>query len=98
MLNHIALQVDNKEQAEKFYGEILNFPKAREFAVPANLSEGIFAKAEDLKVVVFSDGNITFEIFVTAAKPDFSFAHTCLEVKDRQELIKKKGNDVALKQ
>ncbi|MDD5084491.1 MAG: hypothetical protein PHE61_00410 [Candidatus Omnitrophica bacterium] len=88
MLNHIALEVSKKRQAEVFYSSILGLRKEREFVVSREIGERVFGIADDVPVIVFSGGGVTFEIFVTGRRKIVPYSHVCLNVTNRAELIK----------
>lgn len=89
MLNHIALEASDRSQAETFYSSILGLRKEREFVVSREIGEKVFGIAKDIPVMVFSGGDVTFEIFVTGRRNIASYSHTCLNVTNRAELVEK---------
>ena len=88
-LNHIAIQFDSQEKSDIFFSKILNIPKIKEFELSKDLSEKIFDVSENVKVCVYDNKNARFEVFITEEKQDFSFNHICIEIGNREELIKK---------
>ncbi len=88
-LNHIALQFKSKENADTFFSDILGINKTKEFELSKNLSEKIFDISEEVKVCVYENEDCKFEVFITDSKNNFSFNHTCIEIDDKEEIIRK---------
>lgn len=86
-LNHIALQYQNKRDAEIFFSDILGIPKTRSFTVSADLSKEIFGITKNVDVDVFDNGIIRFEIFYMVDTHRSSFSHTCIEVESKEKFI-----------
>ena len=90
-LNHIALTCTSEKNAGKFYGGILGLKKMRSFSIPENLTKQLFGLNKESRVLTYSNGDFSVELFLAdkneAIHPVFD--HTCLEVKDREEVIKK---------
>lgn len=87
-LHHVALQCANKEKAEIFFTKILQSPKIKSFTISPQLSQDIFGVDESVDVDVYDNGNIRFEIFITE-KQTPTYAHTCIEVKNKNNLFKR---------
>lgn len=86
-LNHIALQYQNKRDAEIFFSDILGIPKTRSFTVSADLSKEIFGITKNVDVDVFDNGIIRFEIFYMVDTHHASFSHICIEVESKEKFI-----------
>lgn len=86
-LNHIALQYQNKRDAEIFFSDILGIPKTRSFTVSADLSKEIFGITKNVDVDVFDNGIIRFEIFYMVDTHHSSFSHICIEVESKEKFI-----------
>lgn len=86
-LNHIALQYQNKRDAEIFFSDILGIPKTRSFMVSADLSKEIFGITKNVDVDVFDNGIIRFEIFYMVDTHHSSFSHICIEVESKEKFI-----------
>ena len=86
-LNHIALQYQNKRDAEIFFSDILGIPKTRSFTVSADLSKEIFGITKNVDVDVFDNGIIRFEIFYMVDIHRSSFSHICIEVESKEKFI-----------
>jgi len=88
-ISHIALQCPNEKKANIFFNKILGLKQKSEFILPSSLSMNIFGIGKSLKVKVFSEKSISFEIFITKQKPRIVFEHICLFVENKQNLINK---------
>lgn len=86
-LNHIALQYQNKRDAEIFFSDILGIPKTRSFTVSADLSKEIFGITKNVDVDVFDNGIIRFEIFYMVDIHHSPFSHICIEVESKEKFI-----------
>lgn len=87
-LNHIALQYQNKRDAEIFFSDILGMSKTRSFTVSADLSKEIFGITKNVDVDVFDNGIMSFEIFYLIDMHNSSFSHICIEVESKEKFIK----------
>ena len=87
-LNHIAVQYQNKRDAENFFTDILGMNKTRSFTVFDDLSKDIFGIIKNVDVEVFDNGKLRFEIFYTDDNYKFSFSHICIEVESKKKFIK----------
>lgn len=88
-LNHIALQYDNKKDAEIFFSDILGIKKIRSFSLTEEFSNEIFGIDQPVDIDVFDNGDIRFEIFYTDIKNNLSFTHVCIEIDDKELFIDK---------
>jgi catechol 2,3-dioxygenase-like lactoylglutathione lyase family enzyme len=88
-LKHIAVHSKSKENAIKFYKDLLGFEIAYEFNVQNKIAEKIFEIAEDFKVIMFEQNNLFVEVFVSNnfKSEGKSINHFCIEIKNRQEFL-----------
>ena len=86
-IHHVALQCSDRGRAELFFDAILGIPRQRSFALSAALSDAIFGVREAVEVDVYDNGSARFEIFTAPDAGASPFAHTCIEVDDRQQCI-----------
>jgi hypothetical protein len=87
VLNHVALQCLNKEEALIFFTKILKIPMVRNFSVSKELSSKIFGIDENVEVYVFDNGEARFEVFIKNKTNKCEFEHVCIEVKDKNEFV-----------
>jgi len=78
MLQHIALTVNDSEEIENFYEDVLLFTLKHKFTVNDKLSETVFNVREETDVYVMRSHNAEFEIFISKRKEKKVFSHVCL--------------------
>ena len=90
-LNHVALVGSSERRADDFYEGILGLRKIKSFVLSMDLAHRIFGIEHEHRVVVYGNGRFTAEIFIDDRSPerDTSLEHICLEVKEREEFVKK---------
>jgi catechol 2,3-dioxygenase-like lactoylglutathione lyase family enzyme len=86
-IHHIALSCPDEEKAEIFFGKVLSLKKEKEFTLFADLAEQIFGINREIKVEVYSNNQVSFEIFITSEKLKITYEHICLTVPSKKELI-----------
>ena len=86
-LDHIAVTYTNKEQATRFFRDVLELSHVKSFELSASLSQAIFAYPEEVMVEVFANDVMKVEVFITDRKAMFSFHHFGLSVPDKQRFI-----------
>ena len=89
VLHHIALQHNNRKQAEIFFNKILKLPLKKTFTISKELSNKIFKINEEVTVVVYGNKDACFEVFIVKKQTKYRFEHTCIEINDKKEFIKK---------
>ena len=89
ILNHIALSSNSQNDADLFFNKILGIPLVKKFILSKNLANKIFKIPKDVEVLVYDNNKIRFEIFITDNKNYTIFNHICLEINNKDELIKK---------
>ena len=90
-LNHVALVCRSEQSADDFYEGVLGLKRIKSFALSKNLAREIFGIDRESRVLVYGNDRFTAEIFLAARFPRecTSFEHVCLEVKDREEFVKR---------
>lgn len=78
MLLHIALTVNDSEEIENFYEEVLLFSIVRKFSVNEEISQKIFQSEEISDVYMMEHQSLHLEIFVSPKKEKKVFSHICL--------------------
>ena len=89
---HVALQYNDRKQAEIFFTKILELPLKKTFTLSQELSNGIFGIEEEVTVDVYGDDNSCFEIFNTKAQTKQGYEHICIEINNKEEFIKRCKN------
>ncbi len=87
LLNHVALQCNDKEKVETFFTEVLGLPIKKKFTVSRELSEAIFGIDESVDVEVYDNNETRFEIFITQTEEKRGYGHVCIEIDNKKEFI-----------
>lgn len=90
-LNHIALVCSSRQRADDFYEGVLGLRKIKAFTLYNDLSRSIFDIDNECQILVYGNDQFTAEVFLATSPPErsASFEHVCLEVKDREDFLKK---------
>lgn len=90
-LNHIALTCTSEANADRFYMGILGLKKIKSFCLLKDLTKQIFGLNEEPVVLIYGNDDFSVELFLVDKDEIIHpvFNHTCLEVKDREQIIKK---------
>ena len=87
LLNHVALQCLNKEEAGIFFTKILGSPLVKNFTISEGLSESIFGINKRVEVEVYDNGKTRFEVFIGQSNRAPGYEHICIEVEDKKGFI-----------
>lgn len=87
-LIHSALSVSSRENADTFFGQLLELAPVREFSVPAGIMNDIFGIDEEVPVRLYEIGDQKLEVFIGVPSVR-SVNHLCLQVDDREKFIGK---------
>ncbi len=87
---HAAIRVTSRENAKRFYADLLTLPLLREYEVKASLAKKLFDISEPYEIQLYDFGNATLEVFI-GGEPKFqkTVNHLCIEVEDREKLLKR---------
>ena len=90
-LNHVALVCSSEQRANDFYESVLGLRKIKSFVLDKDLAHRIFGIEREPRVIVYGNDRFTAEVFIDdrLTERSTSFEHLCLEVKDREEFVKK---------
>ncbi len=91
-ISHVALVSSSEKKANQFYRDLLGLNVLRSTLIPANLSRSLFGVDQELKVIDFGNEQLKFEVFIADHEEALSLKrldHICLEVEDRETLLKK---------
>ena len=89
---HVALKYRDRKQAEIFFTKILGLSLKKTFTVSEELSDEIFGIKEEVVVDVYGNNDSSFEIFITKTQTKPGYEHTCIEINNREEFIKRCKN------
>ena len=90
-LNHVALVCSSEQNADVFYKDVLGLSKIMSFVLSDDLARQIFGIDREHRVVVYGNDRFTAEVFIDdrSSERDKSLEHVCLEVKEREEFIRR---------
>ena len=89
ILQHVALQYTNKKKAEIFFNEILGLNLIKTYELSKKLSDVIFGIKKEVKIMVYGNEKIYFEVFLTEQQIDHGFVHLCIEISDKETFIER---------
>lgn len=89
ILNHVALQYSERDQAEIFFIKILGLKLKKSFTISSELTYDVFGIKQEILVDVYENEHSCFEIFITDKLSDYSFEHTCIQIKNKEEFVKR---------
>lgn len=100
ILRHVALTCSSEKKSDRFYKDLLGLQKSEPKILPVALSRAIFNIDAELVMINYQDEKAHFEIFITGHSVNRSrqVEHTCLEVDDLPDFIKKcneRGVDIS---
>jgi hypothetical protein len=78
MLQHVAFTVNDSEEIENFYGDVLQFTIKHKFSVNSEISQQVFNVPSETDVYVMEHNGMQFEIFISPRKEKKVFSHICL--------------------
>ena len=89
MFKHVAIRVSNPEEIKNFYRNLLGMDLINQRKLDLELSQKIFGKMTETQFFLLKKNDFYLEIFVDKAKVMTNYNHICIEVREREELIKK---------
>lgn len=89
MFNHVAVTINDPADIRNFYEDILGLEVKYRFNLPKTITNKIFKIEKDVEIVNASGGDFTIELFITDDNNCRDFQHTCINVEDREEVIRK---------
>ena len=100
LLRHVALTCSSEKKSDRFYKDLLGLQKSEPKILPVALSRAIFNIVAELVMINYRNEQVHFEIFITDHSVNHSrqVEHTCLEVDDLPDFIKKcneRGIDIS---
>ena len=92
---HVALAYNDKKQADIFFNKILGITFEKEYTLTKELSNSIFGINEEVLILVYSNKNSYFEIFITDKKVINQYNHICVEISNYDDFINRcKQNNI----
>jgi catechol 2,3-dioxygenase-like lactoylglutathione lyase family enzyme len=86
---HVALQYSDKKKADIFFTKILELNIIKSFIISEQLSNEIFGLKKEVRVIVYANKKISFEIFITDKKTNYLYEHICIEIISKDMFIKR---------
>jgi catechol 2,3-dioxygenase-like lactoylglutathione lyase family enzyme len=96
MLQHIALTVNDSEEIENFFKEVLLFNLKHKFSMKEEITHQIFDIEGSTDVYVMGHDDTVLEIFISPMKETKVFSHVCFAFSNA-ETIYKKASDLGYK-
>ena len=90
-LNHVSVVCSSRENADRFYKEIIGLKEIKSALLDRELAGQIFDIACESQLILYANDDFTVEVFVpsSAFEKVNTFVHLCLEVEDREEFAVK---------
>ena len=90
-IEHIAVSSNSEEEADKFFINLLELKRERDFVVSEDLMEQFFSIKKAQRIIRYENEDLSVEAFITDDKNQAldKFTHTCLIVEDRIKLIER---------
>ena len=92
MLEHIAVTINEENDIQAFYKDLLGLKEIKKFDLDKDLSEKLFGISDTVPVTLFSSDGLLVELFLTDRKKDPVYDHICISVQNRDNIIKKAGS------
>ena len=89
MLEHIGITINEENDIQAFYKDLLGLKEVHKFDLYKDLSEKLFGISNAVSVTHLSSDDLFMELFLTDKKQDPVYNHTCISVRNRDSLIKK---------
>lgn len=86
MLLHYALAINDPEEIQEFYTNVLQFTPERNFTVNSKLSQEIFNIDTAVDVCMVSLAGSQIEIFITSVQEKKVFSHICLAYRNSKAI------------
>ncbi|MBN2213616.1 MAG: VOC family protein [Bacteroidales bacterium] len=84
MLRHIALTVNDSEEVNNFYEEVLLFNIKHKHSVDEKVIRQIFNVEGTTDVYIMENQNVQFEVFISPEKEQKVFSHVCLAFRNAE--------------
>lgn len=89
IIQHVALQFNDKKQAEIFFTKILGLSLIKNFTLPTELSDEIFGIKEEVEAAVYGNDHTCFEVFITKNQSKPVYEHVCIEINNKEEFVER---------
>ena len=89
MLQHVALEMRDENEAALFFTEILALSKLKSMTWSSEHNKAIFGNDEALELLMYGNEHICVEVFLTGRPVTPTYRHLCLSVADRETFVSK---------
>ncbi len=79
-VSHFGVPCRSRRDADVFFCTILGVPRTRSFSVSSELSSLIFRASGAVEVLVYDNGHMRVEAFITSSTAAIGYLHVGLEV------------------
>ena len=88
---HIGLVCSSEQNADRFYGDLLGLTRQERKTIPVSIVKPLFDLEEPLPTLNYIGAGLHVELFLIDGHPGNNdrLTHTCLEVKDLNQLLEK---------
>jgi len=86
---HIALNIIDSNEVEKFYHNILGMIEVRKYELDNNLAKRFFNINKDTSVHLMRKDDFVLELFVNENVTNHGFNHICIKVENREDIVSK---------
>ena len=86
-LEHIALVINDPNEVERFYGDLLGMHKVKELQLNRDLSARVFGRDRETTVFQMQRNGLFVELFIAPEKHENSFRHICFSVNEREDFL-----------
>ena len=84
MLRHIALTVNDPEEIDNFYKEVLLFSTKHSFSLSREVTRQIFNTEGPVNVYLMGNNDTELEIFISSQRERKVFSHICLTYRNAE--------------
>jgi len=89
MFEHIGITINEENDIQDFYKDLLGLKEIRKFDLYKDLSEKIFGISTPVSVTLLSSNNFFIELFLSKKKQTPVYNHICISVQNRDNIVKK---------
>ncbi len=89
MLEHIGITINEKNDINAFYKDLLGLKEERKFELYEDVSEKLFGTGDRVPVALLSGEDFFMEVFLTEKKQTPVYNHICISIEDRNDIIQK---------
>ena len=79
MLRHIGIQINDKNEIEDFYNEILGFKELNRFDLDNQAAKNVFGKCDSIEVVRMKQFELVVELLICSDQKPTGLSHVELE-------------------